>query len=286
MIQPMKISGLAFFGFMLIASTAMADNWDLTRNTLRLGIANVGWTVSEDFQTKKLLLDTNFVFERLDSSADEGKITEQLNYLFDVHLQFGNNPDKLDHAVVAYTYRAYQVSRNLRSSRSIQIVRDQLELASLITGYDDTLNVDYYTELEAGRVGRFWSYRPSDKSSFTVSLGLNASLGWAWTESVDTRYASVSNPVMGFWNVLILEHGRLGQLYFDRRVKNGFHFGIPDQSSAREANIRFGYRKDFSNCIAVDIFAEKRSFQYSSFDMPDLYDKTKRFGAQVVCQFL
>ena len=282
----MKISGLAFFGFMLTASTAMADNWDLARNSLRLGVANVGWTVSEDFQTKKLLLDAGLVFERVDQPANGDKSREQLNYLFDARLEFGNTPKKLDYTVLAFTYRAYQISRNLMSSRSVQIVRDQLELVKLITGYDHTLNVDYYTELEAGRLGRFWSYRPFDKSSFTLTLGLNASLGWAWTSSIDTRYASVSNPVMGIWNVLILEHRRWGQIYFDRRVKNGLDFGTPDETNSREANLRFGYRKDFTGCVALDIFAEKRSFLYSSFDMPDLYDKTKRVGVEMICQFM
>lgn len=282
----MKISGLAFFGFMFTVSTTMADNWDLARNSLRLGIANIGWTVSKEFQTKRLLLDADLVFERAEQLVNENKSKAQLKYLFDAHLQFDDNPNILDYTELSFTYLAYQINRNLLSSHSFQIVRDQLELVKFINGYDDTLNIDYYTELEAGRVGRFWSYRPSDNSSFTITFGMNASLGWAWAKSVDKRYASASNPVMGFWNVLMLEHGRLGQLYVDRYIKNGFNFGTPDQTNARQGNLRVGYRKDFSGCLALDFFAEKRSFTFSSFDMPDLYDKTKRFGIEILCQFL
>jgi hypothetical protein len=271
----------------------MADNWDLASNSFRLGIADVGWTVIDEYQGTKLLLDADLVFDRVVQPVSNNKSREQLKYLFDAHLQFGNSQSDLDYAVLAYTYQAYQINRTLTSSRSIQIVRDQLELVKLITGYDATLNVDYYTELEAARIGRFWSYRPSDSSSFTLTLGLSGSLGWAWAESVDTRYASVSNPVLGYWNVLALEHRKLGQLYLDRYIKIGFNFGEPDATNSRTGNLRFGYRKDFSGCLALDIFAEKRSFLFSTFNSPnssttnyDLYDKTKRFGVEMVCQFL
>ena len=263
----------------------MADNRDLSENEFRIGVADVGWTVIEQYQGTKLLLDAHLVFDRVDEPANENKDKERLNYLFDAHLQFGDYQNRLDYLALAYTYRAYQINRNLLSARSLQIVRDQVELAKLIAGYDDTLNIDYYAELQAGRVGRFWSYRPSGRSSFTFTLGLNASLGWAWVESVDQRYAPVSNPVIGLWSMLALEHGSLGQLYVDRRTKNGFNFGIPNQTNSREANLRFGYRKDFSGCVALDIFAEKRSFLFAAFDMRDLYDKTSRYGMELLCRF-
>ena len=284
--DPLKLLILVFSGLVVVITTTKADNWDLGKNSLRLGIAEVGWTVIEEYQGTKLLLDADLVFERASKPVNVNESREKLKFLFDARLQFGNYQNSLDYAVLAWTYWAYQINRKPLSSRSFQTVRDQLELGKLIAGYDDTLNIDYYTELEAGRLGRFWSYQYSNSSSFTITLGLNASLGWAWVESVDKRYAPVSNPVVGFWNVLLLEHNKLGQLYLDRRVKNGFNFGLPNETNSREGNIRYGYQKDFSGCMALDVFAEKRSFTFKAFNMPDLYDKTKRFGVELICRFL
>ena len=272
-------------GVCLAASTALADNWDLARNSLRLGVADADWTVVEQYQGVKLLLDAHLVFQRDNHLSNHVTEEQHMKYLFDAHLQFGHYKNALDYAMIGYTYRGYQRKRELESSRKFQNVRDQMELGRFVFGYDDTLNIDYYAEIAAGRIGQFWAYRHSDNSPFKLTLGINASLGWAWTESVDRRYAPVSNPVMGIWTILALDHERFGQLYFDRFTNNGFNIGDPAQTNSRQARIRFGYRKEVSRCMALDIFMEKRSMLYAAFDMPDLYDKTQRVGIDLVCQF-
>jgi hypothetical protein len=136
--------------FIGLSISNIRENYDLTL------IFDNGWTSAFDYQGSKLLLDADLVFNRIDQPVNENKSVEQLDFMFDAHLQFGNYQDHLDYYVVAFTYRAVQTNRNLLSSHSFQIVRDQLELGKFVIGQDHTLNVDYYAELQAGRVCRFW----------------------------------------------------------------------------------------------------------------------------------
>lgn len=90
---------------------------------------------------------------------------------------------------------------------------------------------------------------------------------------------------MGLWNVLIIGHERWGQFYIDSRVVSGYTFGEPRQTLSREANARFGIRKDFTDKLALDFFGEKRSFHFSAFDIPDLYTKARRIALELTYKF-
>ena len=270
---------------LLMTFSAMADNWDLGQNSLKLGVGEVDWTVSDKYHGTKLLLGGRYVFSRDDGGAYDQPDAEILKYNVNAHLQVGDSETDLEYAVLGFTYWTYQKKNDFKSAGRFNTVRDQLELGQVIASFDDSLGVDYYYELNVGRIGRFWAYKRSDNSPISITLGLSASLGWAWANSTDPRYADVSNPTNGIWNVLIIEHERWGQFYVDSRVNAGYTFGEPKSTTSREANARFGIRRDFSNNLALDIFGEKRSFHYAAFDIPDSYNKARRLAVELTYKF-
>jgi hypothetical protein len=267
-------------------SSVLADNWDLGQNSVSAAIADVDWTVSPDFHGTKLLLGGRYVFSREVATAYEQPDAEILKYRIDLQdFQVGDSETDLEYVVAGFTYWTYQKKQDIKSAGRFNTVRDQLELGQFNASYDDSLGLDYYYELNAGRIGRFWSYRRSDGSPFTITLGLNGSLGWAWANSKDPRYADVSNPTMGIWNVLVLGHDRWGQFYIDYRTVSGYTLGEPKSTTSREGNARFGIRRDFANNLALDFFGEKRSFHYGAFDIPDLYTKARRIALELTYKF-
>ena len=271
---------------LVLTSTAQADNWDLGQNSLTAGIGDVDWTIDPKFHGTKLLLGGRYIFAREAATAYKEPDAEILKYRIDLQdFQVGDSETDLEYVVAGFTYWTYQKKQDIKSSRRFNTVRDQLELLQLNASYDDSLGLDYYYELNAGRIGRFWSYRHSEGSPFTITLGLSGSLGWAWANSKDPRYADVSNPTMGIWNVFIFGHERWGQLYIDYRTVSGYTLGEPKSTTSREGNARFGIRRDFSNKLALDFFGEKRSFHYGAFDIPDLYTKARRIALEATYKF-
>ena len=282
----MKKFALILAAALAITSTANADNWDLGQNSLQLGIADVDWTVSPTFHGTKLLLGGRYVFAREPATAYKQPDAEILKYRLDLQdFQYGDSETDLEYVVAGFTFWTYQKKNDITSAKSFNTDRTQLELLQVNASFDDNLGVDYYYELNAGRIGRFWSYKHSDGSPFSITFGLNGSLGWAWANSKDPRYADVSNPTMGISNVLIFEHERWGQFYIDSRVISGYTFGEPKQTLSREANARFGIRRDFANNLALDFFGEKRSFHFAAFDIPDLYTKARRIALELTYKF-
>ncbi len=282
----MKKIQIFFTAALLIASTAQADNWDLGQNSLTVGIGDVDWTISPDFHGTKLLLGGRYVFKREAATAYKEPDAEILKYRIDLQdFQYGDSPTDLEYVVAGFTYWTYQKKKDLASAKSFHTERTQLELLQVNASFDDSLGVDYYYELNAGKIGRFWAYKWSDSSPFKITFGLNGSLGWAWASSIDPRYADVSNPTMGIWNLLIFEHERWGQFYVDSRVISGYTFGEPKSTTSREANARFGIRRDFGDQLALDFFGEKRSFHYAAFDIPDLYTKARRIALELTYKF-
>jgi len=271
---------------LVLTSTAQADNWDLGQNSLTAGIGDVDWTIDPKFHGTKLLLGGRYIFAREAATAYKEPDAEILKYRIDLQdFQVGDSETDLEYVVAGFTYWTYQKKQDIKSAGRFNTVRDQLELLQLNASYDDSLGLDYYYELNAGRIGRFWSYRHSEGSPFTITLGLSGSLGWAWANSKDPRYADVSNPTMGIWNVFIFGHERWGQLYIDYRTVSGYTLGEPKSTTSREGNARFGIRRDFSNKLALDFFGEKRSFHYGAFDIPDLYTKARRIALEATYKF-
>ncbi len=268
------------------STSAAADRWDLARNSVTLGIADVDWTISDEFHGTKLLVGGRYHFSQEAATAFDQPDADILRYRVDLtEFQVGDSKTGLEYAVAGFTYWTYQKKQAAARAGQFSTERTQLELLQVNASFDDSLGVDYYYELNAGRIGRFWKYRRSDNSAFSFTFGLNGSLGWAWASSKDPRYTDVSNPTMGLWNVFIFGHDRWGQFYVDSRVMSGYTFGEPKQTLSREASARFGIRKDFANNLAVDFFGEKRSFHFAGFDIPDTYNKARRIALELTYTF-
>lgn len=282
----MKRIYLLYYSALFITSTVQADNWDLGQNSLTIGIGDIDWTISDKFHGTKLLLGGRYVLQREAATAYEQPDADILKYRFDLaQFQVGDSDTDLEYAVLGFTYWTYQDKKDQIKPRRFNTNRTQLELLQFNASFDDSLGVDYYYELNAGRIGRFWTYTRSANSAFRFTFGLSGSLGWAWANSKDPRYADVSNPTMGLWNVFIFEHVRWGQFYVDSRVISGYTFGEPKSTTSREANARFGIRRDFGENLALDFFGEKRSFHYAAFDIPDLYTKARRIALELTYKF-
>jgi hypothetical protein len=271
---------------LLAPYSANADNWDLGQNSLTVGVGDVDWTISPTFHGTKLLLGGRYVFVREPATAYQEPDAEILKYRIDLaDFQYGDSPTDLEYVVAGFTYWSYQKKDSEMKAGRFNTERTQLELGQFNASFDDSLGVDYYYELNAGKVGRFWAWKRSADSNFKFTFGLNGSLGWAWASSKDPRYADISNPTVGIWNVFIFEHEKWGQFYVDSRVISGYTFGEPKSTTSREANARFGIRRDFANNIALDFFGEKRSFHYAAFDIPDLYTKARRIALELTYKF-
>lgn len=187
---------------------------------------------------------------------------------------------------LAATALAYQRNTKLEAKRFMG-VRDTLELGQLLYSFDDPLGIDYYTELTLVRAGRSWGYKLTEGSPWSLTLGVKAFLGWAWASSVEDAYKDVSNPFFGGYTMLALSHATWGQLYTDDRVVAGYTLGSPatGKSISREARIRFGYFKKFEPGWTIDLFFEKRSFNFSDPELPDLYTKARLVGGLIGYQF-
>ena len=98
---------------------------------------------------------------------------------------------------------------------------------------------------------------------------------------------TLPNPTTGFLVNLTVDIPVFGALYSDDRIVQGYTLGSPatNASISREARIRFGYFRRLPKCLAIDVFIEKRSFNFADPVMPDLYTKSKRYGAELSCLF-
>lgn len=265
----------------------LTDRWDLGLRTLGVGYTYVDWGEETKFEGGKGVLDASYAFDReLGEPSGSGRQKETLKGIFDANLEIGESDVGIQYGRVSLTAWAQQVTRPEEEAKKIERVRDQLELGSFIAAWDDTLGLEYYYELRALRVGRWWSYRLSDDSPFTLTGSVLISGGWVWAQSENRAYDSMSNLSTSLNPILYLEHERWGMLYTDYMVGGGFDIGEPHGTYSREALVRGGYRVLLTKRTALDIFFEKRSFHVDDFDQADLYTKTRRYGFELVIDLL
>ena len=202
------------------------------------------------------------------------------------HLQWGEGESSLEYSRLSFTWLATQTEYE-PVTKEFRRVRDTTEWAVIQGGFDDPLGIDSYAELTAFRRGWTWGYKLSDESPWLFTMAANVSVGYAWADSIDPRYQEISNPIVGTWGNLTVTHRRWGKLYLTQRVINGFTLSSPAAGGpvSREARARFGYFKQFARCLSVDVFAEKRSFNFSDPVLLDLYTKSKRTGVELGCVF-
>src|SRR5690606_18341549 len=142
-----------------------------------------------------------------------------------------------------------------------------------------------YVELSVARGSRTWAYTPA-ASPWRFTFAVNGSAGFAWAESTEETFREVSNMTIGTWGQGTVSRGRWGTFYVEQRVVNGWTFSSPSAggSVSREARARAGYRNHLRGCLNIELFAEKRSFNFTGPRLLDLYTKSKRVGIAVSCE--
>jgi hypothetical protein len=290
----MKKCLIALFGAFCLTSPTNAAKWDLSDDSIGLSIARAEKTRDRNFEGTKLIADGSYIIrsEAGDATGNRKCCTlpslPEYHYgLFDGTLQLGFDDTDLEFVRVGFTPWAITWEPDNVSPRKLRAKRDILELGAITWSVDDPLEVDSYLEVAIGRAGRLGELKWSESSPFTVLLGVQASIGYAWGESSDSLYSSVSNPFAGIHYLIALEHDRFGKLYADNRFVNGFSFSSPERGhpTVREANVRFGYEKRFSNCLKLDLWVGKRSFNFEESGLPGRYTKAGTFAARLACRF-
>ena len=288
----MKKTTLIVIGLLITQPVTATDSWDLDTNFAGLAIADADWTIDKVFPGTKIIFDGRYSIKRdtLEGPTEDDccrpqEPAKRMIAIIDAHLQWGEGETGLEYAIVAVTPWAFQ--RNTPASEGFNPVRDTMEFGVVQGGFDDPLGIDSYAEITIVRAGRTWGFKTRDESPWTFTVGAKVSLGWAWAESIVDVYKDVSNAIAGMYVNLAIEHERFGKLYTDDRVVPGFTLGSPatNASTSREARIRFGYFNNFYRCMTVDLFVEKRSFNFADPVLPDLYTKSKRSGVEIGCQF-
>lgn len=271
------------------ASPALAVNWkwDFSENYVSAGIADADWTIDKVFPGTKLIVDMRFIPKRDLKEPGEKWLTEEYWATVEADMQWGKGETGLEYGVFTVTAWSRQTENIRESKRKLRAQRNQLEVLSLQMGWDDPLGVESYTELSFARAGRFWTWKTKPDSRWALIGGLKGSLGWMWAESFAPQYDKVSQPFTGIGMSLGIADDVFGALYTDNHTVLSFGFSSPARSgtTGREARVRFGYYKQFKNCIAIDVFTEKRSFNFADPVLPDLYTKSRRTGVMLNCVF-
>lgn len=267
-----------------------AQNWTLESDTASIGYGNEKNKFDEGFDGAKLLLNGQFVFGKETVEATESDDCcfrladrERLKWLVDAQLRVDSGVEYIN---VGVTPWALTRDPNSGSGRNLVTTRDQFEFGRLRYVVDDALDVDSYAEFSFVRAGRLGEYKWSPDSPYTVKLGGLASVGWAWAETNDPAYSTVSNPFAGIFFTASIESERMGRFYIDNRFVNGFSISNPSRGhpSAREARVSGGYtRKLPFSCLGIDIYVEKRSFYIDEGALPDLYNANGTAGILITC---
>jgi len=266
------------------------DSWNINENFVGVSVAHADWTIDEVFPGTKLILDAQYSFKRgpgdiphFDCDCVIRPRPYRMVGTVGLHLQKGQGETGLEYGYLSFTSLGYQ--RNfLPEVGRFRPLRDTLEIGGAKVGKDDPLGVDSYAEITIARIGRTWSLI-RENSNTTLLVGLGGSVGWAWADSLEPDYNEVSNPFMGAWVTLAAAHPRWGKLYVEQRTINGFTFSSPSAggSTSREARFKFGYVAKLWSCMSMELYVDKRSFNFSDHRLADLYTKSRRTGVELGC---
>jgi hypothetical protein len=269
-----------------------ADPWNFDKNYLSASVADADWTINEVFPGTKLILDGRYSFSRewavpreLDCDCEPLPIPRRMVGTVNAHLQWGEGETSLEYGRLSVTglgyLRRYDTVRGRFSP-----LRDSLRWGVLQAGKDDPLGIDDYYEFSLVGGGRTWQWQPS-KSAFIFTVGVQGWVGYSWATSTNETYSDVSNPIIGSSFKGTISAPRWGQLFVEQRVVNGFTLSSPSAggSVSREARFRAGYIKRLQSCLSLELYVEKRSFNFNDHRLDDLYTKSQRLGASLGCTF-
>lgn len=268
------------------------DTWDIEQNYAAFAIADEHWTIDETFPGRKLILEGNYTFNsrpgnvpESDCVCDPEPTPQRLIGTINAHLQWGDGETALEYGVVTFTSVAWEWEHE-PDDGDFDTVRDTVEWGVLRLAQDDPLGIESYAELTVARGARTWGYHAMG-SPWTYTVGVNVSGGFAWADSADDRYQDVSNLIAGTWVRGTVARAGWGSLYLEQRVVNGWGLSSPARSGSisREARARFAYQRDFPHRLNLEVFAEKRSFNFADPDLQNLYTASKRVGVQIARLF-
>ena len=269
-----------------------ADPWDIDDDFVGIAVADARWTIDEVFPGTKVIVDGRYSLGRRTGqprarACDCGEplpAAVRLRNTLDAHLQWGKGETELEYGIVSFTWKASQRNYEPRAEAGFGTLRDTLEWGVLVVSKDDPLGIDSYVELNVARASRTWQLAVPD-SPWSFTLGINVSAGYAWADSYDETYEDVSNMTMGSWGKGTVSRGRWGTLYVEQRIVNGWTFSSPARGGTvqREARARGGYTNRLRGCMEIELFVEKRSFNFTDPSLTDLYTKSKRLGVALSC---
>jgi hypothetical protein len=265
------------------------DTWDINENYFGGSVAYEDWTINDEFPGAKFELHGRYSFHRSEMDREVADCPcnppppapFRMMGTVAATAQWGEHD--LERAYVGVS--AYSLQRNFEAiGGGWRPLRDSLELGVVVHGRDDPLGLDSYTEITLARVGRTWGWIPREKP-YILFAGFGVSTGYAWADSVSDEYNDVSNPILGGWVTVGISRPGWGKIYVEQRAVNGFQFSSPSAggSTSREARFRFGLMKKITGCMTLELYIDKRSFNFSDHRLSDLYSKAKRTGAELGC---
>lgn len=275
-----KFRGLFFAAAFLISSNASAELWDMREKSFGAAIAYEDKTTDTKFEGTKLFLDGRYFF-----NSEKGEVSERRRCcalpakpeyfygLIEGQLRFGFDGTALEYVMLDFTPWAALYEPTVESPKRLRATADALKLGAVRFISDDPLDVDSYLELSFFRAGRNGIYQWNKESPAAITGGVQLLTGWSWAETKVQGYSDVSNPFVGIVFNLAWEHDRWGSIYMDNRFVNGFSFSNPTRGHpmVREARVAFGYLKQMTDNLWLDIVGEKKSFYFDEGGLPGLY---------------
>ena len=272
-------------------SPAFAELWVISEKSFGAAIAYEEKTTDPKFEGAKLFLDGSYYFKSEVGEFSEKRkcctLPSQPEYFYgvlDAQLRFGLEEDTgLEYVMLDFAAMGAIYKPSIESEKDLRATGDMLKLGAVRVITDDPLEVDYYLELSLFRAGRNGIYQWDKKSSHAFTGGVQLWTGWAWAETKVSGYTDVSNPFVGINFNLAWEHDRWGSVYMENRFMNGFSFSNPSRGHpmVREARVAFGYLKNLTDNIVLDIIFEKKSFYFEEGGLPGLYTMSRSVSADL-----
>jgi len=283
-----KLFSLFLTGILLFASPVKAEIWDIREKSLGAALAYENKTTDTKYEGTKLFLDGRYFFKNTPGeTSDRRKCCalpsrpEHYYGVVDAQLRFGFEGTSLERVMLDVTPWAILWYPSIESSKNLRATNDLIKLGAIRYISDDPLEVDSYLELSLFRAGRNGIYQWNKASSAAITGGVQLLTGWSWAETKIAGYSTVSNPFVGIVFNLAWEHDRWGSIYMDNRFVNGFSFSNPSRGHpmVREARVAFGYLKELTDSITLDIIFEKKSFYFDEGGLPGLYTMSRSVAA-------
>lgn len=277
--------------FWFVSGSVHAELWDIAEKSLGAAIAYENKTTDPKYEGAKLFLDGRYFFKSEVGEFSEKRaccsLPSQPEYFYgvlDAQLRFGlEEGTGLEYVMLDFAPMAAIYEPSIESEKDLRATGDMLKLGALRFISDDPLEVDYYLELSLFRAGRNGIYQWDRMSAHAFTGGVQLWTGWSWAETRVSGYSEVSNPFVGINFNLAWEHDRWGSVYMENRFMNGFSFSNPSRGHpmVREARVAFGYLKDLTDNIVLDVIFEKKSFYFEEGGLPGLYTMSRSVSADL-----